>query len=115
MFELTEDEIQSLAKFIGKQDFNQDDWNDIMAVYLKIEETDLCKHTYSWEADYGEGMETQYNWERTIIECEYNSCEIYMWLTLDPPVKLANVVAPTKKQAMVKAFAEFIDWFNETK
>ena len=85
------------------------DWNWIMEVVEKIESLDDSEKHYQWK-DVNNTNRSNFNGYS--VDIEGNDCLIWLGLELDPLECLAKSKGKTKKEAVVTAIWEFLNWYK---
>lgn len=94
------------------------DWNKLMPVIDKIEETDMSEYHYKW---IGHNGEEECNFSNFEFDMRTSSrgylAAVYMELQLDPCERVAgdmnDKVYPTRIEAVWNTVVEFIQYYNK--
>jgi len=109
---IAEDELGDIDYKNGIDWLDYTDWNKLMPVIDKIEETDMSEWHYKW----GEGNEERCNFMRFEFDMSYRAASIFMELNLDPCERVAgdyNKKYPTRIEAVWNTVVEFIQYYNK--
>jgi hypothetical protein len=92
------------------------DWNKLMPVIDKIENTDMSGWHYKWTDSDGERNNFNgFEFDMRPLSDGYAAC-VFMELALDPVERVAgdpNKTYPTRMEAVWNTVVEFIQYYNE--
>jgi len=115
---IAEDELGDIDYKNGIDWLNYYDWNKLMPVIDKIEETDMSEYHYKWSGNNGkeECNFSCFEFDMRTLSKGYLAA-VYMELQLDPCERVAgdmnDKVYPTRIEAVWNTVVEFIQYYNK--